>query len=66
MLLSRPSEDQLQMLSMQLAEERQKQLIGQPAPEFVIEQLHGPKLPAAALAGTLAALKGQPVLLRCV
>ena len=63
MLLSRPSEDQLQMLSMQLAEERQKQLIGQPAPEFVIEQLHGPKLPAAALSGTLAALKGQPVLL---
>lgn len=63
LLLSRPNEEQLQLLSMQLAEERQKQLIGQAAPEFVVEQLHGPKLPASAHAGTLAALKGQPVLL---
>ncbi len=63
LLLSRPNEEQLQLLSMQLAEERQKQLIGQAAPEFVVEQLHGPKLPASAHAGTLAALKGKPVLL---
>ena len=62
-LLSRPSDEQMAQLSMQLEEERQKRLIGQPAPDFVVEQLHGPKLPAAALAGTLAALRGQPVVL---
>lgn len=61
-LLSRPSEEQLAQMSMQLEEERQKRLIGQRAPDFVLEQLHGSKLPGTG-SGLLAASKGQPVLL---
>lgn len=61
-LLSRPSEDQLTQMSMQLEEERQKRLIGQHAPDFGLEQLHGAKLPGTGT-GLLAASKGQPVLL---
>jgi cytochrome c biogenesis protein CcmG/thiol:disulfide interchange protein DsbE len=64
-MLSRPSEAELAQLSMQLEIERQQRLIGQPAPEFVIEQLYGPKLPPATLAGTVSALssKGTPLVL---
>lgn len=61
-LLSRPSEDQLAQMSMKLEEERQKRLIGQRAPDFVLEQLHGSKLSGTGT-GLLAASKGQPVLL---
>lgn len=62
-LTARPSEQLLEQQAMKMEEERQKRMIGHPAPEFVVELLHGPKLPAAALAGTLAALKGQPIVL---
>jgi len=64
-MLSRPSEAELTQLSMQLEAERQRRLIGQPAPEFVIEQLYGPKLPPATLAGTVSALRsrGTPLVL---
>ena len=62
-LTARPSEQLLEHQAMKMEEERQKRMIGHPAPEFVVELLHGPKLPAAALAGTVAALKGQPIVL---
>ncbi len=62
-LTARPSEQQLEQQAMHMEEQRQKRMIGQPAPEFVVDLQHGPKLPASALAGTLAALKGQPVVL---
>ncbi len=62
-LTARPSEQQLEQQAMHLEEQRQKRMIGQPAPEFVVDLQHGPKLPAPALAGTLAALRGQPIVL---